>query len=75
MNPPCVVYVVFLQKASGSGSMFPTIMLTGLPDGFYKYEDVARVFLSYFPEQDLDSLYYNVLILPLQKRVRGRPKV
>ncbi|XP_034005503.1 zinc finger protein 638 isoform X2 [Trematomus bernacchii] len=57
-----------IEKASGSGSMFPTIMLTGLPDGFYKYEDVARVFLSYFPEQDLDSLYYNVLILPLQKR-------
>ncbi|KAK1890026.1 hypothetical protein KUDE01_014699, partial [Dissostichus eleginoides] len=56
------------KKASGSGSMFPTIMLTGLPDGFYKYEDMARLFLSYFPEQDLDSLYYNVLILPLQKR-------
>ncbi|KAI9524341.1 hypothetical protein NQZ68_018024 [Dissostichus eleginoides] len=57
-----------IEKASGSGSMFPTIMLTGLPDGFYKYEDMARLFLSYFPEQDLDSLYYNVLILPLQKR-------
>ncbi|XP_010789628.1 uncharacterized protein, partial [Notothenia coriiceps] len=57
-----------IEKASGSGSMFPTIMLTGLPDGFYKYEEVARLFLSYFPQQDLDSLYYNVLILPLQKR-------
>ncbi|XP_036002531.1 uncharacterized protein LOC105935949 isoform X2 [Fundulus heteroclitus] len=50
------------------GSEFSTVMLTGLPEATYKHEDVARLVCRYFPKQDLQSLYYNVVVLPLQRR-------
>nr|XP_033465236.1 uncharacterized protein LOC117245811 isoform X2 [Epinephelus lanceolatus] len=58
-----------IEKASGRGSMCPTIMLTGLPGiGHYKHLDVAKLVWRYFPKQNLHSLYYNVVVLPLQRR-------
>ncbi|XP_037614015.1 uncharacterized protein LOC119481301 [Sebastes umbrosus] len=58
-----------IERASARGSMFPTIMLTGLPGfGQYKHEDVAKLVWRYFPKQNLHSLYYNVTVLTLQKR-------
>ncbi|XP_070786278.1 uncharacterized protein znf638 [Enoplosus armatus] len=55
-----------IEKASGRGSMFSTIMLTGLPEGNYKHEDVARLVRQYFPRKS--SLYYKVMVLMLQRR-------
>ncbi|XP_032439900.1 uncharacterized protein LOC116733228 [Xiphophorus hellerii] len=43
-------------------------MLTGLPEGKYKHEDVAKLVWRYFPKQNLQTLYYNILVLPLQRR-------
>ncbi|KAK5618555.1 hypothetical protein CRENBAI_016477 [Crenichthys baileyi] len=51
-----------------SASKFSTIMLTGLPEGNYKHEDVVRLVWHYFPKQNLQTLYYNILVLPLQRR-------
>ncbi|XP_062240543.1 zinc finger protein 638-like [Platichthys flesus] len=59
---------VDIEKVNSQGSMFPTLMLTGLPEGDYSQEDVARLVLPYFPKQTLDSLYYNVVVLTLQRR-------
>ncbi|KAL7374999.1 hypothetical protein ABVT39_010535 [Epinephelus coioides] len=58
-----------IERASGCCSMFPTIMLTGLP-GFnrYNHNDVAKLVWRYFPKQNLRSLFYNVVVLPLQRR-------
>ncbi|XP_074518390.1 uncharacterized protein LOC141784449 [Halichoeres trimaculatus] len=55
---------------SAKYSKSPTIMLTGLPEGKYKHEDVARLVWPYFREKDrnLNSLYYRVTVLPLQRR-------
>ncbi|XP_014883361.1 uncharacterized protein LOC106944688 isoform X1 [Poecilia latipinna] len=50
------------------GSEFFTVMLTGLPEGKYKHEDVAKLVWRYFPTQNLQTLYYNILVLPLQRR-------
>ncbi|XP_037535472.1 uncharacterized protein LOC119412491 [Nematolebias whitei] len=50
------------------GSVYSTVMLTGLPEGNYKHEDVAKLLWPYFPQQNLQTLYYNVLVLPLQRR-------
>ncbi|KAM6960342.1 uncharacterized protein LKV04_021903 [Tautogolabrus adspersus] len=60
--------LVDIEKASRQGLMCPTIMLTGLPEGNYRHEDVARLVWPYFPKQTLHSLYYNVTVLPLQRR-------
>ncbi|MEQ2268837.1 hypothetical protein XENORESO_016547, partial [Xenotaenia resolanae] len=49
-------------------SKFSTIMVTGLPLGTYKHEDVARLVWKYFPEQNLQTLLYNIVVLPLQRR-------
>ncbi|TKS93076.1 Zinc finger protein 638 [Collichthys lucidus] len=58
-----------IEKArSILGSMSPTIMLTGLPMGDYKHEDLAKLVWRYFPKQNLHSLYYNMTVLPLQRR-------
>ncbi|GAA6230302.1 uncharacterized protein LOC108873681 [Lates japonicus] len=57
-----------ITKASCQGSVFSTIMLTGLPEGNYRHEDVARLVWPYFPRQNLHSLYYNVTVLTLQRR-------
>ncbi|XP_071315887.1 microtubule-associated protein futsch-like [Trachinotus anak] len=57
-----------IVRAKHQGSMFSTIMLTGLPEGNYKHEDVAKLVWAYFPKQNLHSLYYNVIVLTLQRR-------
>ncbi|XP_042368100.1 zinc finger protein 638-like [Plectropomus leopardus] len=57
-----------IKRISGHGTMFPTIMLTGLPGENYKYEDVAKLVWRYFPKQNLHSLYYKVVVLPMQRR-------
>uniref|UniRef100_A0A7N6A482 Matrin-type domain-containing protein n=2 Tax=Anabas testudineus TaxID=64144 RepID=A0A7N6A482_ANATE len=57
-----------ISKINRQGSVIPTIMLTGLPEGNYKHEDVARLVWRYFPTQNLQSLYYNVIVLTLQRR-------
>ncbi|XP_034532499.1 uncharacterized protein LOC117807351 isoform X2 [Notolabrus celidotus] len=51
-------------------STFPTIMLTGLPEGIYKHEDVVKLVWPYFNKSDrnLQSMYYKVTVLPLQRR-------
>lgn len=46
-------------------------MLTGLPQGFYRQEDVARHAWPNFARRDLQTLYYSVSVLPLQRRVRA----
>lgn len=51
--------------------MSPTIMLTGLPEEKYTHDDVAKLVWRYFPKQNLHSLYYNVMVLTLQRRVRS----
>ncbi|XP_015801699.3 uncharacterized protein [Nothobranchius furzeri] len=50
------------------GSGYCTVMLTGLPEGNYTHEDVARLVWRYFPKKNLQTLYYNILVLPLQRR-------
>ncbi|KAM4714615.1 uncharacterized protein FYW61_019547 [Anableps anableps] len=50
------------------GSVYCTIMLTGLPEGNYKHEDIAKLVWHYFPKQNIQTLCYNILVLPLQKR-------
>ncbi|CAB1417832.1 unnamed protein product [Pleuronectes platessa] len=56
-----------IKNDNSRGSMFLTLMLTGLPEGGYRQEDVYRLVRPYFP-QILDSLYYNVIVLTLQRR-------
>ncbi|XP_060888038.1 uncharacterized protein LOC132958976 isoform X2 [Labrus mixtus] len=55
-----------IERAKDSSSS--TIMLTGLPEGNYQHEDVARLVWPYFPQKTLHTLYYNVTVLPLQRR-------
>nr|XP_057922398.1 uncharacterized protein LOC131125163 [Doryrhamphus excisus]XP_057922400.1 uncharacterized protein LOC131125163 [Doryrhamphus excisus] len=57
-----------IDQARRRGMTAPTIMLTGLPQGYYKHEDVARLVWPYFSQKDHQSLYYNVIVLPLQRR-------
>ncbi|XP_056224748.1 uncharacterized protein LOC130164210 isoform X2 [Seriola aureovittata] len=57
-----------IAKAKRQGFLIPTIMLTGLPEGSYKHEDVTKLVWPYFPKQNLHSLYYNVIVLTLQRR-------
>uniref|UniRef100_A0A669D2J4 Zinc finger protein 638 n=1 Tax=Oreochromis niloticus TaxID=8128 RepID=A0A669D2J4_ORENI len=54
-----------IEKARPQGSRFSTVMLTGLPEENYKYEDVTRLVQHYF----LDTvLFYNLIVIPLQRR-------
>ncbi|XP_042368104.1 uncharacterized protein LOC121962007 [Plectropomus leopardus] len=57
-----------IERARERGSKFSTIMLTGLPEGTFKHEDVAKLVWRYFPKQNLHSLYYDVVALTLQRR-------
>ncbi|XP_053271919.1 uncharacterized protein LOC128430024 isoform X2 [Pleuronectes platessa] len=57
-----------MKKLNSQSSMFPTLMLTGLPDKGYSQEDVARLVWPYFPKQTLYSLNNNVIVLTLQRR-------
>ncbi|XP_057711723.1 uncharacterized protein LOC130928919 [Corythoichthys intestinalis] len=56
-----------IQEARRLGAS-PTIMLTNLPEESFKHEDVAKLAWPYFSQKDLRSLYYNVIVLPLQRR-------
>ncbi|KAG7215146.1 hypothetical protein INR49_022738 [Caranx melampygus] len=57
-----------IAKAKHQGSVFSTVMLTGLPEGNYKHEDIAKLVWPYFTKHNLQSLYYNVIVLTLQRR-------
>ncbi|KAF6735285.1 Zinc finger protein 638 [Oryzias melastigma] len=46
-----------------------TVMLTGLPQGNLTHRDVAQLVWPFLPQQTLRSLFYNVTVLPLQRRV------
>ncbi|KAM6894152.1 uncharacterized protein PEZ65_021828 [Lycodopsis pacificus] len=43
-------------------------MLTGLPHGNYNHMDVASLVWRHLPKWNLRALYYNVIVLPLQRR-------
>ncbi|KAJ0006655.1 hypothetical protein NQD34_013928 [Periophthalmus magnuspinnatus] len=44
------------------------VMLTGLPASGYTHHDVARLVWHHLRVQNLHCLYYNVIVLPLQRR-------
>ncbi|XP_005753485.1 uncharacterized protein LOC102204272 isoform X1 [Pundamilia nyererei] len=56
------------QKNRPPGSVFPHIMLTGLPEGNYRHEDVANLVWHHFPVHNLHTLYYKIIVLSLQRR-------
>ncbi|XP_057711372.1 uncharacterized protein LOC130928671 [Corythoichthys intestinalis] len=56
-----------INKAKQLGAL-PSVMLTDLPEERFKHEDVAKLAWPYFSQKDLRSLYYNVIVLPLQRR-------
>ncbi|XP_053199124.1 uncharacterized protein LOC128383541 [Scomber japonicus] len=56
------------EKANSLGYIFPTIMLTGLPEDYYRHEDVAKLVWPYFTKRNLHTMYYNIIVLPLQRR-------
>ncbi|CAI5685604.1 uncharacterized protein LOC100710086 isoform X2 [Oreochromis niloticus] len=56
------------QKNHPPGSVFPHIMLTGLPEGNYRHEDVAKLVWHHFPVHNLHTLYYKIIVLSLQRR-------
>uniref|UniRef100_A0A1A7WQ42 Matrin 3 n=1 Tax=Iconisemion striatum TaxID=60296 RepID=A0A1A7WQ42_9TELE len=58
-----------IEKAHHGGSDFSTIMLTGFRGKLWQYEEIATLVWRYFPQHDLDSLFFNVVVLPLQRRV------
>ncbi|RVE60760.1 hypothetical protein OJAV_G00183800 [Oryzias javanicus] len=45
-----------------------TVMLTGLPQGNLTQRDVAQLVWPFLPQQTRRSLFYNVTVLPLQRR-------
>lgn len=47
-------------------------MLTGLPERSYRHQDIAKLVWPYFSKQNIHTLYYNVIVLPLERRVRSR---
>lgn len=44
-------------------------MLTNLPTGRYMHKNIAQLVWPYFSQRTLKTLCYNVIVLPLQKRV------
>ncbi|XP_036072154.1 uncharacterized protein LOC118599911 [Oryzias melastigma] len=46
-----------------------TVMLTGLPQGNLTHRDVAQLVWPFLPQQTLRCLFYNVTVLPLQRRL------
>nr|XP_024657485.1 uncharacterized protein LOC112433585 isoform X1 [Maylandia zebra] len=43
-------------------------MLTGLPEGNYRQEDVTKLVWRYVPDQTVQTLYYKIIVLSLQRR-------
>ncbi|XP_061921560.1 uncharacterized protein LOC133661970 isoform X2 [Entelurus aequoreus] len=56
-----------IYKAERRGVAAPTIMLTGF-NANYSYECVAKLVWPYISQKDLQSRYYNVIVLPTQRR-------
>ncbi|XP_077961501.1 uncharacterized protein LOC120822370 isoform X4 [Gasterosteus aculeatus] len=50
------------------GPKIPTVMLTGLPEGNYRHDDVVKLVRRFFPRWSLSSAFYDVVVLPLQRR-------
>ena len=46
------------------------VMVTGLPLGGYRHLDLVNEVWPYFVEKDISRVFYHVVILPLQRRVR-----
>lgn len=61
--------VVVLQKVKFRAWKFSTIMLTNLPEGNYSHREVVKLVWDYFPNQNLQTINYKVVVLPLQRRV------
>ncbi|XP_060922607.1 uncharacterized protein LOC132996280 [Limanda limanda] len=57
-----------MKKVKSQSTMYPTLLLTGLPDKGYSQEDVARLVWPYFPKHFPHSLNNNVIVLTLQRR-------
>ncbi|XP_030609082.1 uncharacterized protein LOC115796791 isoform X2 [Archocentrus centrarchus] len=57
-----------MQKTRPQGSVFPHVMLTGLPEGNYRHEDVAKVVWRYFPVHNHHTLNNSIIVLSLQRR-------
>ncbi|XP_062415936.1 uncharacterized protein LOC119221799 isoform X2 [Pungitius pungitius] len=55
-------------KKAVRGPKIPTVMLTGFPEENYRHEDVAQLVRRYFPGWNLYSVFYDVVVLPLQRR-------
>ncbi|XP_029696033.1 uncharacterized protein isoform X5 [Takifugu rubripes] len=55
-----------IKAARSRGSNI--IMLTGLQESFYTHQNVAQLVWQYFPEPGIQTLYYNIIVLPLQRR-------
>ena len=47
-----------------------SVMVTGLAFGKYRHMDLVDEVWPYFVEKDISRVYYSVVILPLQRRVR-----
>ncbi|KAM4565080.1 uncharacterized protein V3H82_014188 [Fundulus diaphanus] len=61
--------IMDVKKTACQASKFSTIMLTGLPQRNYTHEDVAKLVWRHFPQRNLRTLFYNVTVLALQRRV------
>ena len=46
------------------------VMVTGLALSTYRHMDLVDKVWPYFVEKDISRVYYSVVILPLQRRVR-----
>ncbi|KAL6118352.1 uncharacterized protein ACO6RY_03167 [Pungitius sinensis] len=55
-------------KKAVQGPKIPTVMLTGLPEENYRHEDVTQLVRRYFPGWNRYSVFYDVVVLPLQRR-------
>lgn len=64
-----LLYLVVVQKVAIQASRFSTVMLTGLPQKNYTHQDVAKLVWHFFPKPNLHTWFYNVTVLPLQRRV------
>uniref|UniRef100_A0A1A8FWV9 Matrin 3 n=3 Tax=Nothobranchius korthausae TaxID=1143690 RepID=A0A1A8FWV9_9TELE len=58
-----------IERAHHRGSAFSTIMLTGFRGKEWRYEEIAALVWRYFPQRAPDSLCFDVVVLPLQRRV------
>ncbi|XP_061921570.1 uncharacterized protein LOC133661972 isoform X2 [Entelurus aequoreus] len=56
-----------IYEAERRGVTAPTIMLTGFNSN-YSYKHVAKLVWPYISQKDLQSRYYNVIVLPTQRR-------